>query len=53
MYIRPLIFDRDVVGSKQIRESYVCVLHVYDRKASVFIAKKKKSQISKFTTLHP
>ncbi len=35
MYIRPLIFDRDVVGSKQITERVMCAfLHVYDRKKS-------------------
>jgi len=33
MYIRPLISDRDVVGSKQ-RELCVRFLHVYDRKKS-------------------
>jgi len=45
MYIRPLIFDRDVVGSKKLQRE-LCVRFGGEAKKSVFIGDKNSSSSS-------
>jgi hypothetical protein len=46
MYIRPLIFDRDVVGSKKLQRE-LCVRFGGEAKKSVFIGDKNSSSSSR------